>query len=78
MVKLNIDFAKRNLVNTIYDQAILEGVTATFVETENIINGGKVNNMTSDDIMKIVNLKHAWEFILDENAKVLDYKIRKI
>ena len=37
MVKLNIDFAKRNLVNTIYDQAILEGVTATFVETENII-----------------------------------------
>ena len=68
MVKLNIDFAKRNLVNTIYDQAILEGVTATFVETENIINGGKVNNMTSDDIMKIVNLKHAWEFILDENV----------
>ena len=24
--------------------------------------------MTSDDIMKIVNLKHAWEFILDENV----------
>ncbi len=67
-VKLNIDFAKRNMVNTIYDQAILEGVATTFVDTENIIEGGKVNNMTSDDIMKIVNLKHAWEFILNEDV----------
>lgn len=24
--------------------------------------------MTGDDIMKIVNLKHAWEFILNENV----------
>ena len=67
-VKLNIDFAKRNMVSTIYDQAILEGVATTFVDTENIIEGGKVNNMTSDDIMKIVNLKHAWEFVLNENV----------
>lgn len=67
-VKLNIDFAKRNMAMTIYDQAILEGVATTFVDTENIIEGGKVNNMTSDDIMKIVNLKHAWEFILNENV----------
>ena len=67
-VKLNIDFAKRNMAMTIYDQAILEGVATTFVDTENIIEGGKVNNMTSDDIMKIINLKHAWEFILNENV----------
>lgn len=58
-VKQNIDFAKRHLVDTIYKQAILEGVATTFADTENIIEGGKVNNMTSDDIMKIVNLKHA-------------------
>ncbi len=63
-VLLNIDFAKRHLVDTIYKQAILEGVATTFMDTENIIEGGKVNNMTSTDIMKIVNLKHAWEFIL--------------
>ena len=23
--------------------------------------------MTSDDVLKIVNLKHAWEFILNKN-----------
>ena len=67
-VKQNIDFAKRNLVDTIYKQAILEGVVTTFADTESIINGGKVNNMTSEDIFKIINLKHAWEFILNKNV----------
>ena len=28
--------------------------------------------MTSDDIMKIVNLKHAWEFILNKNVILSD------
>lgn len=67
-VKLNIDLAKRNLVDTIYDQAILEGVATTFADTASIVEGGKVNNMTADDIMKIVNLKRAWQFILSEGT----------
>ena len=71
-VKQNIDFAKRHLVDTIYKQAILEGVATTFADTESIIEGGKVNNMTSEDIMKIVNLKHAWEFILNKNVILSD------
>lgn len=76
-VSRNIDFAKKHLADTIYKQAILEGVTTTLVDTENIIEGGKVNNMTSDDILKIVNLKHAWEFILNENVitSKTDYSI---
>ncbi len=68
----NIDFAKRHLVDTIYKQAILEGVATTFADTESIIEGGKVNNMTSEDILKIVNLKHAWEFILNKNVILSD------
>lgn len=71
-VMLNIDFAKKNLVSTIYKQAILEGVATTFADTENIIEGGKVNNMTSEDVLKIINLKHAWEFILNENVIISD------
>ncbi|MCI8491325.1 MAG: cell filamentation protein Fic [Lachnospiraceae bacterium] len=67
-IEINIDFAKRHLVDTIYKQAILEGVATTFADTESIIEGGKVNNMTSEDVMKIVNLKHAWEFILNKNV----------
>ena len=71
-VELNIDFAKRHLIDTIYKQAILEGVATTFADTENIIEGGKVNNMTPEDILKIVNLKHAWEFILNKNVILSD------
>lgn len=67
-VEQNIDFAKRHLVDTIYKQAILEGVATTFADTESIIEGGKVNNMTSEDILKIINLKHAWGFILNKNV----------
>lgn len=63
----NIDLAKRNLANTIYKQAMLEGVVTTLSDTKNIIEGGLVNNMTPNDVLKIINLKHAWEFILNKN-----------
>ena len=33
----------------IYIKAILEGVATTFADTENIIEGGKGNNMTTED-----------------------------
>lgn len=71
-VEINIDFAKRHLVDTIYKQAILEGVATTFADTESIIEGRKINNMSSEDVLKIVNLKHAWEFILNKNVMLSD------
>lgn len=76
-VKVNIDLAKRNLVDSIYKQARLEGVLATYADTETIINGGKVENMETSDVLKIVNLKRAWEFILNENVitTVTNYNI---
>lgn len=67
-VELSIDFAKRNLVNSIYKQAVLEGIATTFADTESIIEGGKINNLSSEDINKVINLKRAWEFILNENV----------
>ena len=67
-VSLNIDFARENMKTIIYDQAILEGVSTTFPDTELILENGKVNNMTSEDVLKIINLKHAWEFILDKDV----------
>ena len=71
-IEKNIDFAKRHLVDNIYNQAILEGVATTFADTESIIEGGKINNMSSKDVLKIVNLKHAWEFILNKNIILSD------
>ena len=67
-VKLNIDLARRHMVDSIYKQAMLEGVATTYSDTEAIINGGKVKDMNATDITKVINLKHSWEFILDENV----------
>lgn len=64
-VQLNLDFARANMTSNIYDQAILEGVATSFPQTEDIIENGTVNGMTATDVQKILNLKHAWEFILD-------------
>ena len=67
-VMLNIDFARANMKSSIYDQAVLEGVATTFPQTEDIIENGKVNGMTATDVQKILNLKHAWEFIMDKDV----------
>ena len=67
-VDINIDYARKKVADLIYNQAILEGVVTTYENVNNILNSGQVNGMTSTDIMKVVNLKHAWEFVLDENV----------
>lgn len=67
-VELNLSFARANMKANIYDQAVLEGVTTTFPQTETILENGVVNGMTATDIQKILNLKHAWEFILDKDV----------
>jgi len=63
-VILNSDFARINVKSLIYDQAVLEGVATTFPQTEAIIENGIVQGVTASDVQKILNLKHAWEFIL--------------
>ncbi len=67
-VLLNIDFARANMKSNIYDQAILEGIATTFPDTETILENGEVRGMTASDVQKILNLKHAWEFVMDKDV----------
>lgn len=71
----NIAFARANMKMNIYDQAVLEGVATSFPQTEEIIDNGKISGVTATDVQKILNLKHAWEFILyrDVIASRSDY-----
>ena len=64
----NMNFARANMKSNIYDQAVLEGVATSFPQTEEIIENGIVNGVSVTDVQKILNLKHAWEFILDEDV----------
>lgn len=67
-VLLNIDFARANVKSLIYDQAVLEGISTTFPQTDAILENGIVNGVRAQDVQKILNLKHAWEFILDRDV----------
>lgn len=67
-VQQNLDFARANMKSNIYNQAVLEGVATSFPQTEKIIDNGIVTGMSANDVQKILNLKHAWEFILDKDV----------
>lgn len=67
-VLLNLDFARANMKANIYDQAVLEGVATSFPQTEDILENGRVNGVSANDVQKILNLKHAWEFVMDRDV----------
>lgn len=67
-VMQNLDFARANMKANIYDQAVLEGVATSFPQTEDIIENGQIYGVSATDVQKILNLKHAWEFILDRDV----------
>ncbi|WP_298051441.1 hypothetical protein, partial [uncultured Campylobacter sp.] len=68
----NIFVAKRNIVDSIWKSANLEGIAVTYPQTETIFQGLGVQNMKVKDINAIVNLKHSWEFILENIEYPLD------
>ncbi len=43
-------------------------MATSFPQTEEIIENGKISGVTAMDVQKILNLKHAWEFILDRDV----------
>lgn len=67
-ILLNIDYVRNNMNIIIYGQAIVEGVSATFLDTEEIIENGSSANVNFNDTLTILNLKNAWEYILDEDT----------
>lgn len=62
----NIFYAKRNIVDSIWKSANLEGISVTFPQTFEIYEGRVVNGMSVDDTIAINNLKHSWNFILEQ------------
>lgn len=67
----NIFVAKRNIVDYIWKSAKLEGFAVTYPDTEAIFNGVSVPGIKISEVVGVNNLKHAWQFILDN----LDYPI---
>lgn len=71
----NVFIAKRNIVDYIWKSANLEGIAVTYPETQVLYDGGIINGLTVDEVIKINNLKYAWEFILENGEMESDYKV---
>lgn len=72
LVKDNIGYAKRNLIDSIWKEANLEGIGVTFPQTQEIIEGRTIAGLSIKDTMVINNLKHAWQFLFDSIDYPLD------
>ena len=75
----NIFFAKRKLVDNIYESANLEGIAVTFADTYSFMNNVNTGNISVDDMLKLKGLKDAWEYILNHIDDKIDLDfIKKI
>jgi prophage maintenance system killer protein len=69
----NIFLAKRNMVDSMWKSANLEGIAITFPETQAIYDGMNIAKFRIDEIQTINNLKHAWQFLISSIAQDIDF-----
>ena len=65
------DLVKKYLYDCIYSSAKIEGLCVTLPQTYEILDKAHVTDADLSDIYFVVNMKRAWEFMLDN----LDYPI---
>lgn len=75
-VEDNIFYAKRNIIDSIWKEANVEGIAVTFPDTREIFEGRTVPGMSVNDTVAINNLKHAWQFIFDTIDVPVDLGLR--
>ena len=68
----NVFLAKRNIVDNIYSNARMEGINVTFPQTQTILDGVNVPNLKIDEIQVILNLRDAWNYVINNVNKELN------
>ena len=68
----NIFLAKRNIIDNIYANARMEGLNITFPQTKTILEGVNVPNLKIDEIQVILNLRDAWNYVINNVSQKLD------
>ena len=70
----NVFLAKRNIIDNIYANARMEGLNITFPQTQTILEGVNVPNLRIDEIQVILNLRDAWNYVINNVKEKLDLK----
>ena len=68
----NVFLAKRNIVDNVYANARMEGINVTFPQTQTILEGVNVPNLKIDEIQVILNLRDAWNYVINNVEEKLD------
>lgn len=80
-VQRAVTLAKRNLVDSIWKSAVIEGLGTTFQKTEAILDGMIVNT-NSQEVLFIINMRSAWYFLFNtpgvENNLAMLRELNKI
>lgn len=69
-----VELAKRLLVDSIWKTANIEIDGITFPDTQEIFEGRSAAGMAVNDIVTVNNIKHAWQFLLDNAAHPIDWQ----
>lgn len=64
--------SKRKLVKSIYSNARVEGLDITIQEVREIVENKRFIDIDNSKVSIIINLKHAWQFILNNIQAPLD------
>ena len=62
----NVFLAKKLFAELVFNAAYIEGVNVTFSQTQAILDGAIVNNVSVDDIQTVLNLRDAWRYALSD------------
>ena len=75
----NIFFAKRKLIDNLYKSANLEGIKVTLEDVFYFVNNVNNGKISVNDMLKLKDLKDAWEYVLNtiDEKLTIDY-IKKI
>ena len=73
----NILMAKEHIVETIYSSVKIEGLGMTFPETSVILENGKLEGKTFDEVSFVNDLKHAWNYLFDHIDDQIDLELVK-
>lgn len=70
-----IDMMKSSIDAMIYSSVSIEGIGATFAQTQEIIEKGRTAGVSTEDIDKVLNIKHAWEYLFDHFGEVPSWEL---
>ena len=74
-VKFNVFYAKKNVVDSIWKEAIVEGVNITYPQAKVIVEHNQtVEGLTVTGTIIVYNLKLAWNYLFEHLNSLVDFE----